>query len=346
VYLLGVDLSDLVSKKATSLNELAGRRIAVDGYNALYQFLAIIRGATGEPLMDRAGRVTSHLSGVLYRTVNMVESDVKIVYVFDGEPPTLKEAEIKYRQAVKEEAVLKYKEALSKGDVETARKYAQMTSKLKDEMVDDAKRLLACLGIPWVQAPSEGEAQASYMASKGDVWAASSQDYDSLLFNAPRLVRNLTISGRRKLPGRNVYVEVEPELIELSRVMSELGISREQLVDLGILVGTDFNPDGIKGIGPKTALKLIKEHGGLEKAAEEKGLPIPPNFEEIRQIFLSPKVSTDYHLEWKEPDVEGVASFLCGERDFNEIRVRNALTRMTESLKKTKGKSTLESFFG
>ncbi len=342
---MGIDLSGIICKKTVSLKDFSGYRIAVDGYNALYQFLAIIRGPTGEPLMDRAGRVTSHLSGILYRTVNMAENDIQIAYVFDGEPPALKEAEIKYRSAIKEDAILKYKEAQRRGDLEAAKRYAQMTSKLKDEMVDDAKRLLSLLGIPWVQAPSEGEAQAAYMALKGDVWAAASQDYDSLLFNSPRLVRNLTVSGRRKLPGKSAYVEVEPEIIDLTALTAELEISREQLIDLGILVGTDYNPEGIKGIGPKTALKLIKEYKNLEGALKAKSLPIKENYPEIRKIFLSPKVVSDYHLEWRDPDTDNVIRFLCGERDFNETRVKNALDRMVESLKKIKGKSTLDSFF-
>ncbi len=241
---LGVNLAEVVPRRKVSLDELSGKSIAVDAYNALYQFLAIIRGVAGEPLMDRSGRVTSHLSGLFYRTINMAEKGVKLAYVFDGEPPTLKEAELKYRMAVKDEAVMKYKEALNKGDLEKARRYAQMTSKLKDEMVDDAKKLISLLGVPWCQAPSEGEAQAAYMALKGDVWAASSQDYDSLLFNAPTLVRNLTITGRRKLPKKNVYIEVVPEIVKLQQVLDNLGITRAQLIDLGIVVGTDFNPGG------------------------------------------------------------------------------------------------------
>jgi len=345
--LLGVDLGDLVSKKKTSLDSLSGKTLAVDAYNALYQFLAIIRGVTGEPLMDRQGRVTSHLSGLLYRTANMVERGIKLVYVFDGEPPALKEAEIKRRMKVKEEAYVKYEEALKKGAVEEARRYAQMTSRLKDMMVDDAKRLLTAMGVPWVQAPSEGEAQAAYMAAKGDVWAAASQDFDSLLFGAPRLVRNLAITGRRKLPRKDVYLEVEPEIVELSQVISELGISRDQIIGLGILMGTDFNPEGIKGIGPKTALKMVKEYGSIEKIASElKGLEFPENLTRIKDIFLKPKVSADYRIEWKKPEVEEVVGFLCRERDFSEERVRNAIERMVAGMKERREKTTLESFFG
>jgi len=199
------------------MEELSGKSIAIDAYNALYQFLAIIRQPTGEPLTDRTGRITSHLSGLLYRTANLVEKGIKPVYVFDGTPPSLKAAEIQRRMKFKEEAVIKYEEALKRRDIEEARVYAQATSQLKDYMVEDAKRLLSLLGIPWVQASSEGEAQAAYLAAKGHVWASASQDYDSLLFGAPRLVRNLTITGRRKLPRKNVYVEVNPHRLLTTR---------------------------------------------------------------------------------------------------------------------------------
>jgi flap endonuclease-1 len=338
---LGVNLSDLISKKKITFDELKGRVVAIDAYNALYQFLTIIRGASGEPLMDSRGRITSHLSGLLYRTSNLIEKGIKPIYVFDGKPPALKEVELKRRLTIKEEAIIKYEEAIKRGALEEARKYAQMSAKLKDEMVEDAKQLLNLLGVPWIQAPSEGEAQAAFIAAKGDAWCASSQDYDSLLFGAPRLVRNLTISGKRKLPKKNVYIEVELELIELDKVLKELGLTREQLIDLAILIGTDYNPEGIKGIGPKTALKLIKEYGKLE-AIKIDGLP--ENFLEIREIFLKPKVEEQYVLKWSKPDVNGVIQFLCKERDFSESRVKTALEKMLSGL--TQEKRTLESFFG
>jgi len=344
---MGVNLRDLVPKSTVNLADLTGKSIAIDAYNALYQFLAIIRQPDGTPLKDHSGRITSHLSGLLYRTSNLVEMGIKAVYVFDGVPPTLKEVEIKRRARVKEEALVKYEKALQEGKVEEARMYAQMTSRLKDYMADDAKRLLKLLGIPWVQARSEGEAQAAYMTKKGDTDYCASQDYDSLLFGAPRLIRNVTISGRRKLPRKNVYVEVVPETVELKKVLDELGISHEQLVDIGILVGTDFNPEGVKGIGPKTALQLIREHGSLEKVVptlKEAEFPVEP--QRIREIFLHPEVRDDYPLEWREPDVEGVVGFMCGERDFDEERVRKAMEKMSAGIKKTKGATTLEQWFG
>jgi len=344
---LGVNLRDLVPRTTVKLEDLSGKSIAIDAYNALYQFLAIIRQPDGTPLKDSSGRITSHLSGLLYRTSNLVEMGIKPIYVFDGTPPALKEVEIKRRMKAKEEALVKYEQALKAGRIEEARMYAQATSRLKDYMAEDSKKLLDLMGIPWVQAPSEGEAQAAHLVKRGDADYCASQDYDSLLFGAPRLVRNVTISGRRKLPGKNVYIEVVPEIVELEKVLKECGITYEQLVDIGILIGTDFNPEGVKGLGPKTALKLIKEHGNIEKALpllKNASFPVAP--QKIREIFLHPKVTNNYKIEWVEPDVEGVIAFICGERDFSEDRVRKALGRMRKGITKLKGRTTLERWFG
>lgn len=343
---MGVDLGDLVPRTPTDLSSLSGKVVAIDAYNALYQFLAIIRQPDGTPLMDHSGRITSHLSGLFYRTCNLLELGIKPVYVFDGKPPDLKEAEIKSRMKVKEEAIKKYEAALREGKIEEARKYAQMTSHLKDYMAEDAKRLLTLMGVPWVQAPSEGEAQAAHIVRKGDANFCASQDYDSLLFGAPHLLRNLTISGKRKLPRKNVYVEVTPEIVELDRILRELGITREQLIDVGILIGTDYNPDGVRGIGPKTALKLIKTYGSLEKALPAiKGAEFPVEPAKIREIFLHPNVTDKYEIKWGEPNIEGVLSFLCGEKDFSEDRVRKALEEAIRGMRKARAKRTLESWF-
>ena len=222
-----------------------------------------------------------------------------------------------------------------------------MTSRLKDYMTEDSKRLLTELSVPWIQAPSEGEAQAAYLTMKGDTDYCASQDYDSLLFGATVLVRNVTISGRRKLPRKPVYVEVVPEIMKLEQVLKELEVTREQLIDVGILVGTDFNPDGVKGIGPKTALKLIKKHGSIKETIPAlKDAEFPADPKRIREIFLNPKVSDNYKLDWEEPNIDGVVNFLCRERDFSEERVRKALKKMTEGIKEAKSKVTLETWFG
>jgi flap endonuclease-1 len=343
---LGVDLKDLVPKIVVSLENFGGKSIAIDAYNALYQFLAIIRQPDGTPLKDSSGKITSHLSGLLYRTSNLAEMGIKAVYVFDGAPPVLKEVEIKRRMKIKEEATVKYEKALAEGKVEEARSYAQMTSRLKDYMAEDSKNLLALMGIPWIQAPSEGEAQAAHLARKGDTDYCASQDYDSLLFGAPKLLRNVTITGRRKLPGKPVYIDVAPEVVELENALKTLDVTYEQLIDIGILIGTDFNPEGIKGLGPKTALKLVKEHGNLENARRYlKNAEFPVEPERIREIFLHPKVTDSYKLEWKEPNIEGVVDFICRQRDFSEDRVRRALEKMQKGIGKQKGKTTLEQWF-
>jgi len=344
---LGVNLRELVPKVTVRLEDLNGKSIAIDAYNALYQFLAIIRQPDGTPLKDSSGRITSHLSGLLYRTSNLMELGIKPIYIFDGTPPALKEVEIKRRMKAKEEALIKYERAIKEGRIEEARMYAQATSRLKDYMAEDSKRLLDLMGIPWIQAPSEGEAQAAHVVKRGDADYCASQDYDSLLFGAPRLVRNVTISGRRKLPSKNLYVEVIPEIVELEQVLRECGITYEQLIDVGILIGTDFNPEGVKGLGPKTALKMIKEHRRIENALPHiKNAEFPVEPQKIREIFLKPKVTDNYKIEWKETDVEGVVDFICRERDFSEDRVRKALEKMQKGITKFKGKTTLEKWFG
>ncbi len=344
---MGVNLRDLVPKMTVRLEDLGGKSMAIDAYNALYQFLAIIRQPDGTPLKDSGGRVTSHLSGLLYRTSNLVEMAIKPIYVFDGTPPALKEVEIKRRVKVKQHAAALYEKALVEGKIEEARIYAQATSSLKDYMAEDSKRLLDLMGIPWVQAPSEGEAQAAHMTKRGDADYCVSQDYDSLLFGAPRLVRNVTISGRRKLPSKNVFVDVVPEIVELEKVLRECGITHEQLVDVGILIGTDFNPDGIEGLGPKTALKLIKEYGKLENTLPHlDNAEFPAEPQRIREIFLKPRTRSDYSIEWKEPDVERIVDFICGQRDFSEDRVRKAVEKMQRGIAQAKSKTTLEKWFG
>ena len=344
---MGVNLRDLVPKTVVKLEDLGGKSMAIDAYNALYQFLAIIRQPDGTPLKDSGGRVTSHLSGLLYRTSNLVEMGIKPIYVFDGKPPSLKEVEIQRRAKIKQDAQVRYERAIKEGKIEEARTYAQATSKLKDYMTEDSKKLLNLMGIPWIQAPSEGEAQAAHLAKRGDADYCASQDYDSLLFGAPKLVRNVTISGKRRLPSKNVVIDVVPEIVELERVLKGCGISYEQLVDVGILIGTDFNPGGIEGLGPKTALKLVKEYGTLENALPHiKNAEFPAEPRRIREIFLNPPITNNYRVEWKEPDLEGIVNFICRERDFSEDRVRKSVERMQKGLTQAKGKSTLDKWFG
>jgi flap endonuclease-1 len=342
---LGVDFKDLVPKTPIKLEDLSGKIIAIDAYNAIYQFLSIIRQPDGTPLKDSAGHITSHLSGLFYRTSNLVEMGLKPIYVFDGIPPTLKAAEIERRKQVKIQAITSYEKAAAKGDTEKMRIFAQAATSMKDYMQEDSRELLEMMGLPWINAPSEGEAQAAHLTKKGEADYCASQDYDSLLFGAPRMLRNITISGRRK--RGNAYIEVVPEVMELSKTLSGTGLTYEQLIDVGILIGTDFNPDGIKGLGPKTALKLIKQHGSLENALpyiKNASFPVEPNC--IRQVFLHPEVTDNYKLKWCEPNVEGVVDLMVRQKEFSEDRIRKSLDKMLAGSKKQKSKMTLERWFG
>jgi len=345
---MGVNLRELVEKvkKQINLKDLNKKVVAIDAYNMLYQFLAIIRQPDGTPLMNRRGEVTSHLSGLFYRTINLLENGIKPVYVFDGKPPELKTVVLEKRLQIKVEAEKRYREALARGDLEEARIYAQQTARLSKEMVDNAKTLLDYMGVPWVQAPSEGEAQSAYMTLKGDAWASASQDYDSLLFGSKRLIRNLAITGRRKLPRKNVYIEITPELILLDEILKEHEINREQLIDIAILIGTDYNPEGVKGIGVKRALKLVKTYGNIERIREILGKEaLPENVDQIKKIFLNPEVTDDYELKWSMPDKEAIIRFLCYEHDFSRERVEKAVERAEKSLKIFSSQTSLESWF-
>ncbi len=327
---MGVQISTIVKGKEIELTDLSGKKIAIDAFNTLYQFLSIIRDrVTGQPLMDSKGRITSHLSGLFYRTANWIEMGIKPVFVFDGEPPKFKKKTIEARAMAKEEAKEKWKEALERG--EKAITYAQAAAQLTDEMVDDSKKLLEYMGVPWIQAKSEGEAQCAYMCRKGVVDFAGSQDFDSLLFNSPYLVRNLSITGKRKLPRKEEYIEIKPEVIELEKVLSELGITREQLIIIGILVGTDYN-EGIKGVGPKTALKIVKECQTLKGVLKKIKWEEEVSAEEIYNFFLKPPVTDKYKIEWTSPNSEKIIDFMVGEHDFSEARVKKVIDNLQQAM--------------
>jgi flap endonuclease-1 len=327
---MGVVLTPIISKDTIALGDLRGRTLAVDGNGELYQFLALIRLRDGTPLQDSKGRTTSHLSGLFYRTTRlMAEHGLKLAFVFDGAPPQLKAREIAKRRSVRTKYEEERASALARGDLAEAYSKATMTSRLTREMIGEARELLRLMGVPTVQAPSEGEAQAAHMARiSPDVWAAASKDYDSLLFGAPRLVRFLTISGKEFLPSQGTFRPIVPETIELDRLLTGWGITREGLIDLAILVGTDFN-EGIKGVGPKKALKLVQQHGRIEHMPHEicDAIGDMDVVNDIRHIFANPAVTDDFDVKPAEPDLAGITTFLCDEREFSRERVTAALER-------------------
>jgi flap endonuclease-1 len=336
---MGVDLGDLLQRKKIQIKDLSGRWVAIDAFNTLYQFLSIIRQKDGTPLMDSQGRVTSHLSGLLYRTANLIEAGVKVAFVFDGEPPSFKAETLAERSEARERAASAWEEARAAG--KDGFKYAQAASRINSEILQDGRRLISAMGLPVIQAPSEGEAQAAHMAARGDVELVGSQDYDSLLFGAPQVVRNLTITGKRKLPRKNIYVDVEPEIIRLEEGLARLGISRKQLVEIGIMCGTDYN-SGLTRVGPKTALKLIREKKDLEAILSQQEEKIE-SFSEIREFFLHPDVTDDYEIKMKKPRGDEIISFLVEERDFDQVRVEKTAGRLEEAYKR--GQSTLDHWF-
>jgi flap endonuclease-1 len=324
---MGVLLTPLIVKEPATLEDLAGKRLAVDGNGELYQFLALIRSRDGSALTDSRGRVTSHLVGLFYRATRLISDfGLELVFVFDGKPPALKSAEVERRRKIKARYEAEAAEARAAGDWERAYSKATMTSRLSRPMVEEARELLSLLGIPSIQAPGEGEAQAAFMAARGDAWAAASKDYDCLLFGAPRLVRFLSITGKEFLPSRGTFRPITPEVIQTDSFLAHHGISREQLVDLAILMGTDFN-DGIKGIGPKKALKLVREHGRIESMPREIQAQVG-DYAEVREIYLHPQVTEDYAVRFGEPDEGAAVRFLCEERGFGRERVLAAFERL------------------
>jgi len=340
---MGLDLKQLLVRDKTKLESFTNKIVAIDAYNAIYQFLAIIRGPEGLHLTDAHGRVTSHITGLFYRNINFLSLGIKPVYVFDGKPPSLKSAEIEHRKQIKKDATIKYERAVTEGKMEDARKYAQQTTSMKDGMVEDSKHLLELFGIPYIQAPSEGEATAAFLTTKGHADIAASQDFDSILFGAKKLVRNFTNSGRRKLPNRNTYIEIEPEIIDYKKNLEALGITREQLIDVGILIGTDFNPDGFERVGPKTAIKMIKQHGKLEDVEQIQEHLQTIDYNTIRKIFLEPEVANVDKIEFDEVKYNDITNYLSNERSFSRDRVNSSLNRLKKNLEKKS--QTLEQWF-
>lgn len=294
--------------------------------------------------MGPSGEVTSHLSGLFYRSIDLLEKGIKPIYVFDGIPSTLKQRTIEARMNRKREALAEFEKAKAAGDIEMMRSKAMATTRITREIADSGRKLLELMGVGSIKAPSEGEAQASWMARKRLVDAAASQDYDTMLFGSPMVVRNMTFSGRRKLPGKNIYINVEPEIMELQRSLDELGISRKQLIWLGILIGTDFN-DGIAGVGPKTALKIAKASSSIDDVEKYVTGKLKKSFEldirEVESLFMNPEVkemdTSDVSALLKlRCDPEATVKFMCDEHGFSQERISKALERISASTINTK----------
>ena len=337
---MGLQIGDIVPRKEIGFSELKGKVIAVDAYNAIYQFLSSIRQPDGTPLMDSSGKVTSHLSGLFYRNIALLAEGIKLVYVFDGEYHPLKGKTHEIRGDAKQEAREKYEKAFEEEDIGAMRKYSVGYMKLDKDMVEESKELLEAMGIAVVQAPGEGEMQCAELVKIGEAWAVGSQDYDALAVGSKRLIQNLTLSRKRKTPSGFVYIS--PELIEYDRVLNEFGIDVDQLICLAVLVGTGFNPGGIKGIGPKKALALVRERKypvQIFKAVEER---LDFNWQEVFEIFKKPNVKKE-KVEFPKLDEEKIKNMLVKRHDFSLERVEKQLDKLKE-LKKESAQKRLFSF--
>ncbi len=342
---MGVKISELVNGKQVTVDELKGKTLAVDAFNMLYQFITTIRQPDGSPLTDSKGRTTSHLIGLFYRLTNLLKKDVRFVFVFDGESHELKQAETRRRADIKQKAEEMYKEAKEVEDLEQMKKYASRTARLSKEMIQESKDLISAMGIPFIEAPSEGEAQCAKIVRDGNAYAVMSQDADSMLFGAPRIIKNLSISQRRKKHNSLGSEKTQPLMIELKDVLEELQIDQERLIIMGILIGTDFNPGGIKGIGPKKALRLVKEYEEPNKIFEELGWDdhFEHDWTDILQIFKESHSTGSYDISQKSFDKEKVVNILVREHDFSEERIGNICDELSASTEKEQ--KALEDFF-
>lgn len=342
---MGIAFKDLFQSKETSIEELKGKVLVIDSYNMLYQFLTTIRSRDGSLLTDSKGNVTSHLVGLFSRLSNFIEKGLKLVFVFDGKPPELKKQESQRRKEIKKEAEKKYKEALDKHDLDEMKKFASRTTKLTKEMIFQAKELISAFGIPIIDAPSEGEAQAAFIVGKGDGYAVVSQDYDSLVHGSPIIIRNLSISGKRKRNNKLKYETIKPEIINLSENLNNLGIDKNQLIILSMLIGTDYNPGGIKGIGPKNALKLVKEFktdfDTLFKKVEWNNY-FDTKWEEIYYLFKKMPTKEDYKLEWNPINFQKINEILIQNHDFSKERISKTIEKLLKQKEQRQQKGLRE----
>jgi flap endonuclease-1 len=340
---MGLNIRDIIPRREVSIEDLRGKILCVDAFNILYQFLSTVRQPDGTPLMDARKKITSHLSGLFYRNISLLSEGIKLVYVFDGKPPALKGKTHEGREKGRDLAKERYEKAKQKEDIAGMRLYSSQLIRIDDEMIKESKELLRAMGIAVVQAPAEGEAEAAYLCRvKKEVYASVSQDYDSLLFGAPKLVRNLTLARKRKTYSG--WVEVNPEIIELEKVLNFLEINLDQLICLGILIGTDYNPKGVPGIGQKRALDIVRKFKQpvlIFREIEERIKELPEteqfDWQEIFELFHKHSVK-DEDFEFGKIDEEDIRRLLIRKHDFSEERVEKQLERLRKIKEEQKQK--------
>ncbi|XP_067870242.1 flap endonuclease 1 isoform X2 [Heterodontus francisci] len=300
------------SVKEQQIKHYFGRKIAIDASMSIYQFLIAVR-QDGNVLQNEEGETTSHLMGMFYRTIRMVENGIKPVYVFDGKPPQLKSAELSKRSERRAEAEKQLAEAQETGDTENIERFNKRLVKVTKQHNDECKQLLQLMGIPYIEAPCEAEASCAALVKAGKVYAAATEDMDALTFGTSVLLRHMTASEAKKLPIQEFH---------LNKALQEAGLTQEQFVDLCILLGSDYC-ESIRGIGPKRAIDLIRQHKTIEeiiKNIDSSKYTIPEDwlYKEARQLFLEPDVveAESLDLKWSEPDEEELVKFMCEGKQF------------------------------
>jgi len=339
---MGTKLSSIIPSKVISIEDLRGKKLVVDAFNMLYQFLTTIRQRDGSLLINSSGKVTSHLSGLFFRISKLMKQDIRLAFVFDGKPPELKKQERHRRAEIKKSAERKYQEAVDEGDIELMKKYASRTTRLTAELIEEAKELIKAFGLPIIDAPSEGEAQAAYMVKNHDFYGLISQDTDSIIFGSPRMIKNLSISRKKKLKDKSVYQTINPELIELSDVLNENGVDLDQLIMVSILSGTDFNIGGVHGIGPKKGLKLVKKHGkDFDALFKELDWEFDFSWKEVYNLIRKMPYTEDYELKWEPIDKKKIFDIMVNKNEFGKERIEKAI----QDLVKKQSQKGLSEFF-
>lgn len=324
----------------TDMKSYFGRKIAIDASMSLYQFLIAVR-SEGNQLTSVDGETTSHLMGTFYRTIRLIENGIKPVYVFDGKPPDMKSGELEKRAQRREEAQKSLEKAEEVGDAVEIEKFNRRLVKVNKKHVEECQQLLSLMGIPYVLAPCEAESQCAAMVAAGKVYATATEDMDALTFGSPIIVRHLTFSEARKISVQEIH---------LNKVLNGMELSQNEFIDLCILLGCDYC-DSIRGIGPKRAMELIKQHRTLNNIVEnldQNKYPLPENwnYESARNLFIKPEVHDPdtMELKWNDPDEDGLVKFLCGDRQFSEERVRNGAKKLKNARTGTT-QGRIDSFF-
>jgi flap endonuclease-1 len=346
---MGVAIGSLIEdcKKRIDLSDYKGKIFGFDAYNMLFQFVTTIRGIDGEPLKNENGEITSHYSGIFYRISNVLSAGIKPVFVYDGKSHELKAKTKQDRRDRRDVAKEKLEKAIAEEDFENIGKLSRQAATIDSKIIEESKELLTAMGVPCFTAPGEAEAQISFMTSTGQTDYCVSQDFDCLLFGSPNLLKNIGVTGKKKVPFKKVYIDVYPYMIESDCVFEKLNINREKLIWMSLLIGTDFN-DKVEGIGPKTALKLVQENNSFESILsqlKEKGKEIAFDYKEVMDIFQKPDIEKNPIYDKPLFDRSKIEHILIDKANFEEKRTTNYLNEFEKKRNEIDKQKTLSKWF-